>query len=449
MFLCSAFADEALWKMYVETGTNAYQDGRYPTAETMFLAARTEAEEFGSNDLRLASTLFQLARVYNAEKENEKAKLDCRRTIERAIEIWDAPSAPPSIEFADDLKELLTKLAGELRSREKYDEAEPLYKRAQDIAEKHFGPDDPHVATALTAQANNFYEGGKYDKAEPLYAKALAITEKKQGSEDRDVVNAIQPLALTLFAQKKFDQANPLTERAIAILEKSNQPEDLAAGLTFVNHVAYELLKRKKYDEAEPLYKRAQDITEKHFGPDDPHLAEVLNARADNFSGGKKYDEAEPLYKRALDITEKNKGSENPDVVESIKSLVVTLFEEKKFDEARPLTERAIAILEKSNQPEDLAHGLTFLGKTCEELARRTPPSSSARASLFADAERAYKRALHTVKSDSTAALDTLQNYSRMLRDLKREKEAQALEAHIRKIQAATEAARKKGVRQE
>src|SRR5262249_49756152 len=233
---------------------------------------------------------------------------------------------------------------------------------------------------------------------------------------------------VTLFAQKKFDQAHPLIEQAIGILEKNHQPEDLTAPLTFLNDLAGESRARKEYGEAELLYKRAQDIAEKHFGPDDSHVADALTARADNFYDQKNYADAEPLYKKALDITEKNKGSENPEVVESIKSLVVTLFEEKKFDQARPLTERAIAILEKSNQSEELAHGLTFLGQICEGLRK------------YDDAERAYKRALDTLGHDSTAALDTLENYSRMLRDSKREPaKAKALEARIRKIQPTTQ----------
>jgi tetratricopeptide (TPR) repeat protein len=103
------------------------------------------------------------------------------------------------------------------------------------------------------------------------------------------------------------------------------------------------------------------------------------------------------------------------------------LFEEKKFDQARLLTEQAIAILEKNSEPENLAAPLNFLGETCEKLGS------------YADAERAYKRALDTLGRDNKAALDTLQNYSRMLHDLKREQEAKALEAHISKIQAATQ----------
>ncbi len=232
-----------------------------------------------------------------------------------------------------------------------------------------------------------------------------------------------RPLALTLFAQTKFDQARPLIEQAIEILGKNDQPE---AALTFLNDLAGELRDQKKYAEAEPLYKRAQDIAEKHFGPDDPHVVKAVNAQADNFYNEEKYAQAEPLYKRVLDITEKNKGSKDGDVEGAIRDLAVTLFELKKFDQARLLTERAIAILTKNNKPEDLAAPLTFLGRTCEGLRK------------YDDAERAYKRALDMVGIDNSAARDTLENYSRMLHDLKRENEAQALEAHIHKVQPTT-----------
>src|SRR5204862_514936 len=132
----------------------------------------------------------------------------------------------------------LNDLADKLRDREKYAEAKPLYKRAQEIAEKYFGPDDPHVAEALTVQAVNFYDEEKYVEAEPLYTRVLAITEKKQGNEASDVVDkAIRPLAVRLFELKKFDRARLLTERAIRILEKNNKPEDLTAPLTFLGQI--------------------------------------------------------------------------------------------------------------------------------------------------------------------------------------------------------------------
>ena len=336
MFLCSAgaVAEEALWKMYFEAGTKAYGHDQYATAETMFLAARKEAEGFGSSDVRLASTLFQLALVYYTEKKYEQAEPNYRR----AVEIWDKAKAPPSIERANALSYL----------------------------------------GILSAQQ------GRQQDAQRFYEQALDMREKLHGPADAELIIPLKNLAGNLRDQKK-------------------------------------------YDEAETLYKCAQEMAEKHFGPDDPQLAAVLRTLADTLYNEDKYAEAEPLYVRALAITEKKKGGEDPDIVASIRPLARTLFEEKKFDQARLLTEQAIAILEKNGEPENLAAPLNFLGETCEKLGS------------YADAERAYKRALDTLGRDNKAALDTLENYSRMLHDLKREPEAKALEADISKIQAATQ----------
>jgi hypothetical protein len=332
IFLSSAavFADETLWKMYVETGTQAYEHRRYATAETIFLAARTEAEGFGLNDVRLATTLFQLARVYSAENEYEKAEQHYRR----AIEIWDTISAPASIDFANALNEL----------------------------------------------GNLYYQNNRGPDAQQCYTQALKIREERKGPAHPDLII-------------------PLT------------------------NLAGNLRNQKKYDVAEPVYKRAQDIAEKYLDPDDLKVADVLSKEADNFYDEAKYGEAEPLYRRALEIKAKNQRSENdPVVISSIERLAVTLFEQEKFSQSRPLVEQAIAILEKNNQPRDLALPLTFLGNICEKLRK------------YEEAENAYKRALDAVGIDNSAALRTLENYSRMLRDLKREPEAQAYEAHIAKI---------------
>ena len=330
MFLCSAvaLAEEALWKLYFETGIEAYGRSRYATAETMFLASRAEAERLGKGDLRLASTLSQLALVYYTEKKDEQAEPNYRR----AVEIWDNAKAPPSIERANTLSYL-----GILRARHGgQQDAQRFYERALDMREKLHGPADPELITPLTNLAGN-------------------------------------------------------------------------------------LRNQKKYREADPLYKRALDIAEKHFDRDAPKVAAVLSAQAGNFYDEEKYTEAEPLYMRVLTIQDKN---DDPDVVDTIRPLALTLFAQKKFSQARVVTERGIAILEKNNQPEHLASALTLLGLTCEWLAG------------YADAERAYKRALDTLGRDNRAALDTLENYSRMLRDLKRGPEAETLEARIRKIRA-------------
>jgi tetratricopeptide (TPR) repeat protein len=171
----SAPAQEAQWQTYLDDGTKAYQAGRYSEAEKLLKLALTEAERFGPSDLRLATSLNSLAVLHKAQG--------------------------------------------------KYDQAEPLYKRALAIWEKALGPEHPDVATSLNNLAGLYHDQGKYDQAEPLYKRALPIMEKALGPEHRDVATSLNNLAGLYKAQGKYGQAEPLCKRALAIKEKALGPE--------------------------------------------------------------------------------------------------------------------------------------------------------------------------------------------------------------------------------
>ncbi len=57
---CTA-APETSWETSYAAGMEAYQQGRYAEAEKRWLAALEEAENFGPDDKRLATSLNNLA----------------------------------------------------------------------------------------------------------------------------------------------------------------------------------------------------------------------------------------------------------------------------------------------------------------------------------------------------------------------------------------------------
>ena len=120
-----ASAQKTRWERSNAAGIEAYQQGHYGEAEKSLLAAVKEAETFGLEDLRLATSLNNLAARYDTEG--------------------------------------------------KYTEAEPLYQRSLATREKALGPDHPNVATSLNNLAVLYDAQGKYTEAEPLYQRALAI----------------------------------------------------------------------------------------------------------------------------------------------------------------------------------------------------------------------------------------------------------------------------------
>ncbi len=104
------------WESYITAAQQAYQQADYAEAEKQLEAALKEAEAFGPDDVRLATSLNNLALLYKAQG--------------------------------------------------RYAEAEPLYKRSLAIDEKALGPEHPDVATSLNNLAELYRARGKYAEAE-------------------------------------------------------------------------------------------------------------------------------------------------------------------------------------------------------------------------------------------------------------------------------------------
>jgi tetratricopeptide (TPR) repeat protein len=79
----------------------------------------------------------------------------------------------------------LGSLAGFLEDTNRYNEAEPLYRRALAIDEKSYGPDHSDVGTNLNDLAVLLESTNRDGEAEPLFRRALAIFEKSYGPDDR------------------------------------------------------------------------------------------------------------------------------------------------------------------------------------------------------------------------------------------------------------------------
>ncbi len=124
----TALAQVEPWQSHMDAATTAYQQGNFPEAEKQLGAALKEAEGFGPQDPRLATTLNNLAELYRAQG--------------------------------------------------KYAEAEPLHKRALAIREKALGPEHPHVATSLMNYARLLRETGRSAEAAKMEARAKAIRAK-------------------------------------------------------------------------------------------------------------------------------------------------------------------------------------------------------------------------------------------------------------------------------
>ncbi len=180
-------AQQADWERHLRAGAAAYQHGNYAEAVKQTKAALSAAVAFGPDDPRLATTLNNLAALYDTQGRYAEAE----PLYQQALAIREKALGPAHPEVAQSLNNL----AALYPAQGRYAEAEPLQKRALAIVEKALGPEHPHVATSLNALAALYYAQGKYSEAEPLYKRASAIVEKTLGPEHPIVASSLNHLA--------------------------------------------------------------------------------------------------------------------------------------------------------------------------------------------------------------------------------------------------------------
>ena len=78
------------------------------------------------------------------------------------------------------------------------------------LREEVLGPMHPDTATSLNNLAILYDNQGKYDDAEPLYKRALAVTEEVLGPMHPDTATSLNNLAVLYNNQGKYDDAEPL-----------------------------------------------------------------------------------------------------------------------------------------------------------------------------------------------------------------------------------------------
>ncbi len=143
------------------------------------------------------------------------------------------------------------------RQQGAFAEAEQLYSRALTIRERQQGPEHPDVAIVLNNLAALEAAQGKYDAAQPLLERALRIRQTALGGENTLTAQSLNNLALLYAARGDAAAAEPLYQRALAVLDRADAPHGDDLRRVLQNYAA--LLQDAGRDaEAEQLEARAR-----------------------------------------------------------------------------------------------------------------------------------------------------------------------------------------------
>ncbi len=208
-----AIGQDAAWEGLINAGRTALQQKNFSEAERHFEAALEAAERFPSGDSRLGKSYNNLAAVYYAQEDYERAEPLMRRALAQLRETI----GPENTDVAQTMKNLaaLYYLQGN-RS-----EAEALLKQSLAILEKVHGPNHAFVATVLSNLAGLYQAEDRYLEAEPLLTRSLKIWEGLLGTEHPDVVRSRELLAKVREARSGGQPEDPPT------IAQTNTPTQL------------------------------------------------------------------------------------------------------------------------------------------------------------------------------------------------------------------------------
>ncbi len=167
----------ASWESHMRAGSEAYQRGDHGEAEKQLKTGLEEAMAFGPEDPLVATSLNNLALVYEAQGQHAEAE----PLLKRALAIMEKDFGPEHLGVA----QILDNLALVYWAQGKYAETEPLYQRALAIREKSMRPEHPDVATSLENYVTLLQETGRSAEATKMEGRVEAIRAKH--AEDNPV----------------------------------------------------------------------------------------------------------------------------------------------------------------------------------------------------------------------------------------------------------------------
>jgi len=185
----------------------------YPKAETLYGRALHEAEIFGKDDARVASTLQGQAAMLRSEKK----LTDAEDAARRAVSIYDVNPGEDSLEYAG----VQFALAGVLFDEGKYQPALQSIQKALPVLEEHLGPNAGDVIDATCLQGDTYLSLKLYASAEAPLKRCEELRLGDGGVGTPEFGETANSLALVYEHLGKYTEADRYFTSAAKIREHS------------------------------------------------------------------------------------------------------------------------------------------------------------------------------------------------------------------------------------
>ena len=277
--------------------------------------------------------------------------------------------------------------------------AEQSLQQAAVESAKAYGDSSPELATVLEEIATGDRAQGRAEPALAAIEKAIKIREAQTGAARAGLA---RDLTLAAVLHQQAGQEEP----AMDLLKRAIQEWSLAQPGD------------PQCEDAEPLLQRAVRMREAADGPDTSELIPSVDSLAYVEFGLKKYPEAEGIYKRLLGLWQKNAGAEHPMVALTLDKMAEFYAFQHRYEEAEKAATAALELRAKAY--------IASLHQTGRVLLMEAK---------MADAQDLYSRTVligDLAKAPDEVMDPLLRIYARILREMKRDDEAAAIEKRIK-----------------
>ena len=391
--------------------------GHYPQAVTAVKQALAASQ---GNDAGAKPEITARALVLFAEGDVARANGrydDAEPILRKALALSEAGTGPESAQTAD----VLDSLANTLGQKNKIAEAEQDARRAVDIRKRTAGDQSSAYARSASMLALILRANAQLPEADKLVRDAVAVARKTLPPGHPELADALNAEGVILRGEGKFPEAAAATVEALKIRLAAFQSvnPDVA---TSENNLALLLAHEGQLARAVSYLKQVITIRKATLDPNHPDLGHTYNNLASLMRTLGQYRDAEGLYEQALTIEAKTLGPDHPDVASDLANLALTYRLEGRLAQAEAALQRALAIRQKALPPDhpDIAATLTNLGEVFTEEGR---VDDAAEQSLLR-AKQIQLKALGPNHPDLAA---TLIDLAKVYRGQKRLGEAEAL----------------------
>jgi tetratricopeptide (TPR) repeat protein len=216
------------WKSYYGQALHAAAVKDYPKAEAAYARALHEAEVFGKDDERVASTLQGLATMLRSERKLDEAE----NAVRRAVTIYSVKPGEQSLEYA----QVQFVLAGVLMDRGKYEPALQSIQKVLPLFEQNLGPNAAVMGDATCMQGDAYRLLRMFASAEAPLKRCAQLRNEDGGVGTAEFGEAANSLALVYQHLGKYAEADRYFTYAAKIREQSLGIQSVALAETLEAH---------------------------------------------------------------------------------------------------------------------------------------------------------------------------------------------------------------------